>query len=271
MSKIDDVARMAKVSKGTVSNVFSQKRPISEAVRKRVLKAAQELKYTPNQVARSLVTKKTMTISLNIPYTKNLSLSTFHTNLMNGVITEAALHNYRILIDTLSQEQLELPFISRDAVDGVIILDPRNKDSRIHHLTHFGIPFVVIGQPPDTFIEDVSYVDNNNAEIVKQITTFLIKQGHKRIIYLNAPLAMTVSQVRTEGFYQAYHSAQISPDYSRVIYKATLKEEPREFGYKSIMEVFNEKKKYRTQPLLPIQIESRSVRCGRKGIKLARS
>ncbi|RKL65003.1 LacI family transcriptional regulator [Salipaludibacillus neizhouensis] len=242
MSKIDDVAKLANVSKGTVSNVFSQKRPISEKVRIRVLDAAQELKYTPNQIARSLVTKKTMTISLNIPHSKNLSLSTFHTNLINGVITEASAQNYRILIDTLSQDQLDLPFLSRDAVDGVVILNPRSDDSRLKYLKHFGIPFVVIGEPSDEYIDQVSYTDNNNEEIVREITLFLLEKGHERILYLNAPSIMTVSKVREKGFYQAYKDLSLSPEQAKVYFKESLSEDPGVYGYEKVLEYLQDNK-----------------------------
>ncbi|WP_096437232.1 LacI family DNA-binding transcriptional regulator [Alteribacter populi] len=245
MAKIDDVAKRANVSKGTVSNVFSQKRPISEKVKKRVLEAAKDLKYTPNHIARSLVTKKTMTISLNIPYSKNLSLSTFHTNLINGVITEASLQNYRILIDTLSQDQLELPYISRDAMDGVILLDPRADDNRMEYLTHFDIPFVVIGQPPEEYLGKAPYVDNNNVEIAKEITTYLLKKGHERILYLNAPTLMTVSKVREKGYLKAFHDLNISTNSSKIIFKDTLKGDPSVYGYEKVMECFrNEKERF---------------------------
>ncbi|WP_096185566.1 LacI family DNA-binding transcriptional regulator [Evansella halocellulosilytica] len=242
MAKIDDVAKRANVSKGTVSNVFSQKRPISEKVKKRVLEAAKELKYTPNHIARSLVTKKTMTISLNIPYSKNLSLSTFHTNLINGVITEASLQNYRILIDTLSQDELELPFISRDGMDGVILLDPRTNDNRMEYLTHFDIPFVVIGQPSKEYLGKAPYVDNNNIEITEEITTYLLNKGHEKILYLNAPTIMTVSKIREKGYLQAFHKVKKSADLSKVIFKESLKQDPSVYGYEKVLECFQQDK-----------------------------
>lgn len=238
MSKIDDVAKKAKVSKGTVSNVFSGKRPISEKVKMRVLEVARELNYTPNHIARSLVTKKTMTISLNIPYSKNSPLSTFHINLINGVIMEASLQNYRILIDTLSNEKIELQHMSRDAVDGVILIDPRQDDARIKNLIDFNIPFVVIGQPPETYIDQSYYVDNNNVEITKKITTFLINKGHRRILYLNAPLSMTVSKIRQEGFFKAFDDLGISPEESKVFFKDSLVEDASNYGYEKVKEFF---------------------------------
>lgn len=87
MAKIDDVARLAGVSKGTVSNVFSQKRPTSKKVTERVLNASKELNYVPNHIARSLVTKKTMAIGLTIPH-GHFFFSVFHNQFINGVVLE---------------------------------------------------------------------------------------------------------------------------------------------------------------------------------------
>lgn len=119
MSKIDDVAKLAKVSKGTVSNVYSGKRPTSEDVRRRVFKAARELKYFPNHIARSLVTKETMIIGLKIPFAQDKLMGGLHTKLVNGVIAQAALSNYRVLIDTIPPKGLEVKHLSTDPMDGL--------------------------------------------------------------------------------------------------------------------------------------------------------
>ena len=238
MATIKDVAEKANVSKGTVSNYYSQKRAVSEDTQKRIIRAAEELKYTPNHIARSLVTKQTMTISLNIPFSENLAFSSFHTNLISGVITEAAKQNYRILIDTLSQEDLDLPHVSRDAMDGVILLNPRKVDSRIEYLNKFNIPYVVIGQPSDIYMADAVYVDNNNFDIVHHIVTELITKGHERILFLNASPAMTVSKVREEGLYKAFEDKGLSAEHVQIVYKHDMKEDSSEYGFDQINEHF---------------------------------
>ncbi len=55
---IKDVAQLAGVSISTVSSIINNSKPVSPAVRRKVLEAIEELDYKPNQVARSLVTKK---------------------------------------------------------------------------------------------------------------------------------------------------------------------------------------------------------------------
>src|SRR5579883_2709408 len=67
MVTIADVARRAKVTTATVSNVITQRVPVSEKTRARVLQAIEELGYRPNLVARGLAQGKTLTLALVVP------------------------------------------------------------------------------------------------------------------------------------------------------------------------------------------------------------
>lgn len=243
MAKIDDVAKLANVSKGTVSNVFSRKRPISEAVRKRVLDASKELNYIPNHIARSLATKQTMTIGLNIPYAKNIFFNSFQNHLINGVVSEASAKNYRILIDTISQEKVELPYLSSFPIDGAIIIDPKNEDDRIEFLHQIRMPFVVIGKPSNGKIEDIASVDNDNEQIGYDTCAYLLARGHKHIVFLNAPEVMTVSLDRKKGFERAFADYQIDcwPYFHH--FKPNLKKDAAEFGYEITLQIIAEQKK----------------------------
>lgn len=240
MSKIDDVARLAKVSKGTVSNVFSGKRPTSEDVRRRVFKAAKELNYTPNHIARSLVTKETMIIGLKIPFAQNKLLGGLHTKLVNGVIAQAALNNYRVLIDTSPPEGTDIKHLSTDPMDGVIVMDPEKEDIRVEILKERGAPFVVVGVPHDA--TDVPYVNNNNVEVTTSMTELLIKNGHRKILFLNAPVIKTVSEDRKHGFYQGFEKQLVPYDESYNIYKEDQYEDSSLYGYRMVKYYFEDKK-----------------------------
>lgn len=238
MAKIDDVAKLARVSKGTVSNVFGRKRPVSKEVRERVMRAAKQLNYTPNHIARSLTTKKTMTIGLKIPHSKNLSFSGFHINLMNGVVAEASRHNYRVLIDTLTQEDVEVPFLTTDPIDGVIILDPKKEDERIALLHQLNTPYVVIGKPHNPGISDIPYVNNNNEEMAYEVCQYLIQKGHKRILFLNAPDSVTVSHDRRIGFFRALEENEIPYARSDNRFKENMLDDPSTYGYETTLSLF---------------------------------
>ena len=236
MPKVDDVARLSKVSKGTVSNVFSGKRPTSDEVKKRVLEAARILKYTPNHIARSLVTKKTLIIGLKMPCGKNVSLSSLHTDILNGVIMEAAVKNYRVLIDTIPPEEQSRSYVSTDPIDGVIVLGPEKGDVRIKTLCQSDIPFVVIGVPYG--ISEASYVDNNNEEMLTSIVNLLAGKGRKKILFLNAVKTKTVAMIRGKGFKKGLEENRLEFCESDMVYNRYVYEDYSVYGYNATMEAF---------------------------------
>lgn len=235
MATIDDVAKMAGVSKGTVSSVFSKKRPISQPVTERVLKVAQELGYFPNHLARSLAIKKTMSIGLKIPLPPDGTMTAFDTQLINGVIKECTKQSYRVVLDTLP-EQEDPTLHSQDPVDGVILLNPRKNDLRIKRYRKMGTPLVLVGRP-DPHDESISYVDNNNTEAAYEVGDYLLRNGHKSILFLNAARDMTVAHDRKHGFSKAFslHGLTLQEEY--VMYSAhKLHANGTEYGYKSILD-----------------------------------
>ena len=237
MATIDDVAKLAGVSKGTVSNVFSKKRPISREVTERVLAAARQLNYEPNHVARSLATRKTMIVGLKMPLSRNSTLSGFETQMIDSVTQECARHGYRVLLDTLP-EQDDVTTCSSDPVDGVILLNPREKDPRIERYMRIGIPLVVIGRP-QPFADDICFVDNNNEEMAAQVGEYLIENGHRRVLFLNAFGDMTVAADRLRGLRKAFERHGIAFAEELVLYNSR-KEYPNaaDYGFRSVLDTY---------------------------------
>jgi DNA-binding LacI/PurR family transcriptional regulator len=240
MATISDVAKRAGVSKGTVSNVFSKKRPISREVSERVLLAAKELNYTPNHVARSLAIKKTMIVGLKMPQSKDAVLSSFEMQMINGVIKECSKHGYRVLLDTLPDSD-DVSLLSRDPVDGVIMLNPRKKDPRIEAYNGIGIPLVLVGRPGGMH-NDVSFVDNNNMEIVENLADRLIHQGHRHILFLNASSDMTVAMDRKKGLETSFIKNGLSFCNEDVLYYSNAKYcDKTEYGYQATLQTIHKK------------------------------
>ncbi|MDD9268040.1 LacI family DNA-binding transcriptional regulator [Paenibacillus sp. GCM10023248] len=234
MATIDDVARLAGVSKGTVSSVFSKKRPISAGVTDRVLSVAKELGYFPNHIARSLAIKKTMVVGLKMPISKAGSLSQFEIQMLNGVIKECTKHGYRILLDTLPEFD-DLTQFSSDPVDGVIMLNPRKDDQRIARYEQMRIPLVLVGRP-DPLDSAISYVDNDNEKLAYDVGTYLLSEGHRSILFLNASNDMTVSVDRENGLRRAFAEQGISFRNEHVInYVRKQHASPIDYGYITTM------------------------------------
>ncbi len=202
MARIDDVAKAAGVSKGTVSSVFSRKRPISREVTERVLEVARELGYYPNHLARSLAIRKTMIAGLKMPLSKDGALSGFEIQMINGVTKELSKEGYRVLLDTLPEDDDPVSF-SIDPVDGVILMNPTKEDRRIARLTQMGIPLVLVGRP-DPLDSTISYVDNDNERLAYEVGLHLLEQGHTKVLFLNASQGMTVAADRESGLMRAF-------------------------------------------------------------------
>jgi DNA-binding LacI/PurR family transcriptional regulator len=148
MTNMNDVAKVAGVSKSTVSNVFSGKRPISGPVTEKVLSVARQLNYRPNYFARSMVTKETRNIGIVMDSEKVL-FNQYNISFFNGVLKECHRQGYRLLVDTLSKEtRRQVPHMTSEPIDGAIILDPAVEDKRVNDRIAAGVRMVILGKPP---------------------------------------------------------------------------------------------------------------------------
>lgn len=239
MASINDVARLAGVSKGTVSSVFSRKRAVSAEAEERVRRAAKELNYRPNYIARTLASKETRIIGLVMPV-EQVKFSSFHLSLLNGVLDICFQHGYRLLVNALSSEYRQrLEWLASDPVDGEVLLDPSTDDARIGYRLESGVPLVVVGRPPEPYASRVTYVNNDNVDAARQLTESLLNQGHRNIVFLNSECWTTVAQDRAVGFRMAYdtrhlgqplvlykEAATSSVDFGLVTARQALEEDP---------------------------------------------
>ncbi|MBO7748592.1 LacI family DNA-binding transcriptional regulator [Paenibacillus sp. MWE-103] len=233
MATIDDVAKASGVSKGTVSSVFSKKRPISKEVTERVLAAAKSLHYKPNYWARSLASRSTNILGLNIRG-ESFQFGQFHLSLLNGVLRVCYERGYRLLVNTLSPAYLsQVEHIASDPVDGEILLDPIDGDERIADRFESGLPVVIVGRPPGFYEGRVSYVDNDNVGMAAQVTRYLLELGHRDILFLNAPSGSTVSADRGAGYAAAFWQAGLEPKPGRMLHKPLQGLSSHAFGYES--------------------------------------
>jgi DNA-binding LacI/PurR family transcriptional regulator len=217
MPTISDIAQAARVSKATVSNVFTNNKKVSCCLRQRVLKASEDLNYHPNHVASSLATKKTNIIGLLLGSDYDGSKK-FFGELISGVTIAAGEAGYRVLLDICGagKEKTHKNLISRsDPFDGSIILAPVLEDIRIKDMLSHSTPFVIVGRPGDDN-PDVMCVDVDNENLVFGTVLHLIEMGHKRIGFLNSGKDMTISFDRLKGYVDAMIKNRIDVDTSLI-------------------------------------------------------
>ena len=103
MTTISDVARRARVTTATVSNVLTQRVAVRAKTRARVLEAIEELGYRPNLVARGLAQGKTFTFALVVPTISN----PFFAEVVEEVERVADQHDYQLLL-SMTHQSLEI-------------------------------------------------------------------------------------------------------------------------------------------------------------------
>lgn len=146
---IRDVAERAGVSISTISHVFSGARPISEATRARVRRAAEELGYRPDPRAQSLRTATTGVIGLVLRPRDAIAGSARGTETFERLIGATATHTLEsghalvLVPDLLDPANREVP------MDGCIVAHPYGSDEVLTHLLDRGVPVVTVDLDPD--------------------------------------------------------------------------------------------------------------------------
>lgn len=212
---LEDVARLAGVSRSTVSRVINHHPSVSEPVRQRVWEVVNETGYYPHPAARSLASQRSSIIGLVIPR----RVHTFFTDpyfpaLTEGVAQACNKHNYMLslfLFYTEEDERKSLPFISHPGLlDGVIVQATHAADEMFDQLAQSKVPSIVAGRPMP--VSEFSYVDVDNVAGAYAATKHLFHQQRRRIGTIMGPLSTTVGLDRFEGYRRALLQSQLPID-----------------------------------------------------------
>ncbi|WP_226667948.1 LacI family DNA-binding transcriptional regulator [Metabacillus litoralis] len=232
MVTIKDVAKLANVAPSTVSRVIANSSRISEQTKKRVREVMEELGYHPNLQARSLAAKSTQAIGVIMPNSAYYAFQNpFFPEVLRGISTSSHDNKYGIYLSTGSTEdeiyhEVTSMVLGR-RVDGVILLYSRINDKTMRFLQKSDFPFVVVGRP-DEDEERVSYVDNDNIHITKQVTNYLINLGHRNIAFVGGSTNFVVTIDRLNGYKLALKDAGIPFNDEYMVHEDFIKENGRE-------------------------------------------
>ncbi|MFW2382784.1 MAG: LacI family DNA-binding transcriptional regulator [Acidimicrobiales bacterium] len=200
---LEEIGRLAGVSRSTVSRVVNGETNVSETARQRVEEIIAETGYRPHAAARSLASNRTGVIGLVIPsaaetlfddpYFGRLILGA--TGASNSMETTLAL----FLFDHESDEASIIPrVIGSGLVDGVIVTAAEIGDPVTDHLRRTSLPFVVVGRPHDPKIRFSVDVDNRGG--AHKAATHLAKLGRSRPALIAPPSNTTAGIDRRMGF-----------------------------------------------------------------------
>ena len=202
MATLFDVARLAGVSKSTVSNVIRGDVPVAHATRTRVERAIVDAGYRPNVIARSLKQKTSAAIGILVPDLIN----PFHAELAASVERAANARGYAALIAhtecaVSSEEEAGDAFISR-RVDGVILGGISVGSTLPAVLLDQGIPVVVasFGEPDDARL---GVIDQDDPAAMEAVVEHLYGLGHRRMAFVPLGLPEQSGERRRIGFEDA--------------------------------------------------------------------
>jgi LacI family transcriptional regulator len=197
MTTIKDIARRAGVGIGTVSRVLNNTGYVSEETRQKVWETVHQFHYVPNGAARSLVTKRTMTLGVVLHDLTNPFVPT----LARGIEDEARRHGYTMMmLDTDWQTENEIQTITtlrQQSVDGCILVSPANAAVLVGNLQDVGIPVVVVDRGEES---EISHITVEHYKGAMEAMAWAKQRGHTHIGFLTGPRGLRFADLRLRAY-----------------------------------------------------------------------
>lgn len=265
---IKDIAKAAEVSVSAVSLVLRGREcRVSDATRERILRAAEELHYVPNQIAVSLVTKRTHTIGL----VYSDMLNPFYSELALGLERAAHSRGYSLLIcncDNSVDRCIEnIHLLESRCIDGFVLQPPGGTSAEPEKLQALqkklgscSIPYIIL----DCAIHDVfhDYVAADHRMGGRLVAEYLLELGHTRIGCITGNMSDYGSIHRMEGFSRVLEERKHPLDPRRVYYGQYLVES----GYRGALELFRQDVTaiFAFSDIIALGVEKAATECGIK-------
>src|SRR4051794_24212637 len=186
---IRDVARVAGVSKGTVSFALNGRPGVAEDTRERILAAARDLGWTPSTKARALSVSRSFAVGLVLAREPELlGADPFFPAFIAGVERTLSDRGQALVLQVVPEAEEEAGYrrlAGAGRVDGVFLLDLRVADPRIALLAELGMPAVSIARPDGPSGFPAVLVDDRPG--IAAAVRHLADLGHRRIAHVAGP------------------------------------------------------------------------------------
>lgn len=217
---IYDVANLAKVSQSTVSRVLNNYPYVKKTTKEKVLRAIEELGYSPSEIARSLASNKTNTIGLIVEDISN----SFYSETAHIILREAQRYDYEVII--IDSETSESDFkkavnsLIGKRVDGIIVASIRRNNKEIIKLFDSGFPVLTYNRK--IYKEGYeNHVVLDNFLGAKLALKHLTDLDHTRIAYISGPVIYSTFYERLEGYKSFLEENSIEFD-ETIVFRDTL-------------------------------------------------
>lgn len=178
---IHDVARVAGVGIGTVSRVINNNPGVRATTREKVLAAIQHLNYKPNPIARSMISRRTGSIGVVVPFFTR----PFFMEVLHSIELEMARYGYDFVLYNVKTDAQRDRYFSdlpmHRKVDGVLVLSLTPDEAFASNFREVGLPVVLL----DAYSPLLTSLVVNNVEGAYEAVKYLIALGHRRIGFIN--------------------------------------------------------------------------------------
>lgn len=201
---IRDVARAAQVSVATVSRALNGHDNVTDAVRRRVLAVASEMRYSPHHAARSLSSRRTHTIGVVLPDLHG----EFFSELMRGIDQVARESGLHLLVSSYHghpEEQASALRAMRGRVDGLLVMSPHAGDLDFLGENLAALPAVLINSQAADSGQIAFGIDNYLG--ARTMVEHLLSAGHRRIAFIAGPANNFDAYERQRGYRDALAEA----------------------------------------------------------------
>lgn len=207
MATIKDVARIAGVSVGTVSNVLNGRESVKPGNRKRVYEAMKQSGFRYNMTASALRTRSTKNIGLIIPSITN----PYYPELARGVEDAARLVGLTVFLCNddrdMDKEREYVQALLSKGVDGIILLKPRLSCQELRDIRERTA--LVLGDAGDHIRLQFNVVNADDVQGVVSAMNFLGRNGHRQIGMITGLMESYSSQCRLEAYKRYLESRRI--------------------------------------------------------------
>lgn len=206
---ISDIAKIANVSKATVSRVINHKsQGVSRETAERIRRIIEEEGYLPNSLARSMVSSKTGTLGFVVPDIGN----PFFSQIVRGIVRCASQRGYTVfLCNSDNNPALEKTYIQsmlEKRVDGLaLISSEKDPQPSFAALRSLDIPVVQVDRLINR--QDASVVIDNRAGM-QQAASYFLKKGCTRLAFLAGTRGVYTTEQRLLGLRDALEEAGLS-------------------------------------------------------------
>ncbi|SHG94208.1 LacI family DNA-binding transcriptional regulator [Cognatishimia maritima] len=192
------VAERAGVSQSAVSRVFTPGASVSSKTADKVRKAASELGYRPNVLARAMVKGKSRIIGLVVAYLENF----FYPETLEKLSNALQEQGYHVLVFMTKQTAQNIDDVMEEIldyqVDGIVMASVAMSSDIASRCQQAGVPIVLFNRSQD--IDGITSVTSDNYAGGRKIAQFLVEGEHERIAYIAGWDGASTQRDREAGF-----------------------------------------------------------------------